>query len=332
MDGDAAGTGSPETRGRRTDGPRARASDQPPPVPGSDRRGECRRPSGRKRLGGTGQASGPDQGRGRALVRSEHPRPAQAHGPAQAEQRRAHQGLPAADRGARSDPSLGHRDQPRRVGNRPPTRPRTARGRGPWPAPRHPDPAQGQHRDGRPDGDDRGLARPGRQSGPSRRGRRRPAPRRRRGHPRQDQPFRVGQLPRVHPGRLPGRPVPQRLERPWRVYPRSVRARLGSVWVELGIGRRPGRQPVRRGDRNRDRRLGRLPGRQQRRRRPEADARAGLAAGDHPDRPQPGHGRPDGPDRDRRGTPAQRDEVTIRAGEGRTTCPATTPASCDAAL
>ena len=40
--------------------------------------------------------------------------------------------------------------------------------------------------------------------------------------------------------------------------------------------------------------------RQRRRRRAQADARAGLPGRDHPDRPQPGHRRADGPDRDRR--------------------------------
>ena len=37
---------------------------------------------------------------------------------------------------------------------------------------------------------------------------------------------------------------------------------------------------------------------------------------DHPDRPQPGHGRSDGPLGDRRRPPAQRDEVAVRAGQG----------------
>ena len=220
-----------------------------------------------------------------------------------------------------SDPRRGDRDEPGRVGDRPATRPGATPRARPWAAPRDPDPAQGQHRDRRRHGDDGRLARPRRQPRPARRhGRRAPAGGRR-GHPRQGEPVGVGQLPRLRPGGLPGRPVPQRLERAGRLHPRPVRPRLGPVRLELGLGCRAGRQPVRRGGRHRDRRVGRMPGRQQRDRRAQADPRAGVAAGDHPDRPQPGHRRADGPDRDRRGDHAQRDEVAVRAGEGASPAP-----------
>ena len=56
-----------------------------------------------------------------------------------------------------------------------------------------------------------------------------------------------------------------------------VRARLGPVRVELGLGGRARRQPVRGRGRHRDRRLDRLPGRRQRDRRAQADGRAGRA-------------------------------------------------------
>ena len=65
----------------------------------------------------------------------------------------------------------------------------------------------------------------------------------------------------------------QRLERARRLHAQSVRPRLRPVRIELGLGRRGGRQPVRRRGRHRDRRVDRLPGRQQPRGRAEADAR-----------------------------------------------------------
>ncbi len=145
---------------------------------------------------------------------------------------------------------------------------RAGRRRPARPAPRHPHPAQGQHRHRRPamqttagslalvgapaPRDARVVAR-------LRRGRR--------GDPRQDQPERVGQLPRLQ--------LVQRLERPRRPDPQPLRARPQPLRLELGLGGGGGGQPRRRRPRHRDRRLDRLPGLDQRHRRHQADGGAG---------------------------------------------------------
>ena len=229
---------------------------------------------------------------------------------------RADRGVPAADRTTRSPPPRGHRDEPRGAWRSPTVgATRTAGRAGPRSPARDPGPAQGQHRDQRRDGDDGRFAGPGRQPGPPRRHDRRPAAGGRRGHPGQGQPVRVGQLPRARPARgQGGRPLPQRLERARRVHPQPVRPRRGSVRLELGLGGRGGRQPVRRRDRDRDRRLDRLPGGQQCGRRAQADGRAGLPGRDDPDLAQPGHRRADGPDRDRRRDHARCPALAVRLG------------------
>ena len=86
-----------------------------------------------------------------------------------------------------------------------------------------------------------------------------------RGHPRQDQSQRVGQLPIDA--------LVERLERTRRADAQSVRARPQSVGLELGIGRRGRREPRRGRDRHRDRRIDRLAVEQQRARRHQADGR-----------------------------------------------------------
>ena len=96
------------------------------------------------------------------------------------------------------------------------------------PAPRDPGPGQGQHRHERRDGDDRRLAGPRRQPRPARCAAGGPAARGGRGHPRQGQPVRMGQLPWAGPARGQGcRPPSQRLERAWRLHPQPVPARPG---------------------------------------------------------------------------------------------------------
>ena len=156
-----------------------------------------------------------------------------------------------------SAPRRGHRDQPAGDRDRGPARRRTATPSRARSAPRHPGPGQGQHRDRRPDGDDRRFA------GAASAAASRPMPTlvaspsaRRRRHPRQGEPLGMGQLPRVHPGRFP-----ERLERPRRVHPQPVRARLGPVRVELRIGRRRRREPLLGDGRVGDRRLDPLSGR-----------------------------------------------------------------------
>ena len=122
-----------------------------------------------------------------------------------------------------------------------------------------------------------------------RRGRRRPA--------RQGQPERVGQHPLD--------PLVQRLERARRAVPQSVRARPQPLRLELGLGGGGLRQLRRGRGRHRDRRLDRLPGVGQRRRRDQADRRAGEPRGHHPDLPHAGHRRPALPHGGRRGGAAR---------------------------
>ena len=145
------------------------------------------------------------------------------------------------DRGGRppgADAPGGPRGQPRRPGDRRPTR-RGAQGRqGPRSAPRDPRPDQGQHRDRRPHADDGRLARARRRGSRDGRPHRPAAARRGRGDPRQDEPLRVGELPLDA--------LLERLERPRRAVPQPVRARPRSVGLELRLGGRGGGEPLRR--------------------------------------------------------------------------------------
>ena len=118
-------------------------------------------------------------------------------------------------------------------------------------AARRPGPDQGQHRHRRPDDDHRRLAGAGRRDrGAGRRVAARAA-RGGRGDPREGEPERVGELPLD--------PLVERLERARRAVPQPLRARPQPVRLELGLGRRGRRQPVRGRGRHRDRRLDRLP-------------------------------------------------------------------------
>ena len=83
-----------------------------------------------------------------------------------------------------------------------------------WPAPWHSGDREGQHRHGRPDGDDGRLPRARRQQRAPRRADRRPPPRRRCHRARQGQPVRVGELPRIR--------AVQRMERPRWLHPQPV--------------------------------------------------------------------------------------------------------------
>ena len=134
-------------------------------------------------------------------------------------------------------------------------------------AARRPDPDQGQHRHRRPHGDHGRLAGAGRIAGGARRLPRRASARRRRRHPRQDQPERVGELPLDA--------VDERLERSRRPDAQPLRARSQLLRLELRLGRRRRREPLRRRDRHRDRRLDRLPRDHQRARRAQAHGRPG---------------------------------------------------------
>ena len=145
-------------------------------------------------------------------------------------------------------------------------------------AARHPGADQGQHRHRRP----HARPPPGRwrwraRSPPQRRVRRRAAARGGRGHPRQDEPERVGQLPLARVDRAAGAAAAARRE--------SLRARPQPVRVELGLRRGDRREPLRRGASARRptarscarRRRTALVGHQ-------ADGRPGEPHGHHPDR------------------------------------------------
>ncbi len=133
--------------------------------------------------------------------------------------------------------------------------------------------------------------------------------------PGQDEPERVGELPRLPATGLHFRhELPERLERPRRVHARPVSARLRSVRIELWLRRRAGGQHVRRGSWQRDRWIHRVPGRQQRDRRPQANDRAHQPGRNHPDRPQPGLRRTDDANGDRRRDHAERHALAVRTG------------------
>ena len=113
--------------------------------------------------------------------------------------------------------------------------------------------------------------------------RRRAAARCRRRDPRQDQHERMGQLPL--------QPLVERLERTRRAGAEPLRPRPESLRIELGLGRRRGREPLRGGRGHRDRRLDRLPLGRARARGHQADGRPGEPRRHHPHRAQPGHRR-----------------------------------------
>ena len=241
----------------------------------------------------------------------------------------SHRALSGADRGARPRVAQRARDQPRCARHRPRARSGTQGGPGARPAPRHSGPAQGQHRHRRPDEDDGRLAGA---EGRSRRATRRwrAAARGGRGDPRQDQPQRVGELPRPA--------VDQRLERPRRPDPQSVRAGpqpCGSARAPASRRRRasaPSRSAPRPTARSSARR-------QQRGGRHQAHGRTGQPRRHHPDLAQPGHRRTDGAHRRRRGRGAvaltaadPRDAATggEAAPSKRTTPSTSTPTACTA--
>ena len=147
-------------------------------------------------------------------------------------------GLPRAHRRhrpARPGDQRDHRAQSRRARDRRRARPRAPREGRARPAARHPGAAQGQHRHGGPDAHHRRLARARRVDRAARRVRRRAPARGRLRDPRQDQPERVGELPR--------RALDQRLERARRPDAQSVRARSQHERLELGLGRGDRGQP-----------------------------------------------------------------------------------------
>ena len=109
-----------------------------------------------------------------------------------------------------------------------------------------------------------------------RRTRRRPqAARGRGGHPRQDEPERVGQLPRLQ--------LDQRLERPRGADEEPLRPRPQSFWLQLRFRRGRRREPVRCRNRNGDGWVDRQPVVGLRYRRAQADGRPRQPRRDHPD-------------------------------------------------
>ncbi len=90
-------------------------------------------------------------------------------------------------------------------------------------------------------------------------------------------------------GELPLVPLGERVVGPGRPGQQPVRARPQPVRVELRLRRGHVGQPVRSGDRHRDRRLDRVPGGRQRRGRDQTDPRADEPGGGRADRGLPGH-------------------------------------------
>ena len=217
---------------------------------------------------------------------------------------RPHRGAEHAGAGAAG----GDRDQPGGAGDRRRARRRAARQGSARASPRHPDPAQGQHRHRRPHDHHRRLARPRRLDPGPRRLRRRAAARGRRGPARQGEPLRVGQLPLL--------PLHQRLEQPRRPVPEPLRARPQPLGLQLGLGRRGRGQPLRRRRGLGDRRLDRLPVVDLRHRRHQADGRPAQPGGSDPDLPHAGHGRSHGPHRRRRRHSPGRHDRRRRARRG----------------
>ena len=217
-----------------------------------------------------------------------------------------HAALPGSDRRAESAARRGDRDESRGDSHRP----RAGCGAQPGSRARaaawHPRADQGQHRHQRLDADDGGVARAGRLAGSARCADRRGAPHGRRDHPRQGEPQRVGEFPRL--------PLDQRLERSRR---HSRATRTTSPWIPPGHPRgrpSPLRPTYRDRGRHGDGRVDHLPGCRERDRRPQADARPRVAGGHHPDRPLAGHRGPDVPDGHRRRAAARCPAVAVRRG------------------
>ena len=176
-----------------------------------------------------------------------------------------HRGLSRAPRGhgpAGSGAAFNDRDQPGRACHRGRTRRRASGQRSARAAPRHSGRAQGQPRHPRPDDHHRGVARPRRLHPAARLLRRGTPARRRRDHPGQAQHERMGLLPRGAGD--------QRLERPGRPVQEPLRPRPQPVRVQLRLGNRGLRQPLRADRRHRDRRLHHVPLLQQRHRGDQA--------------------------------------------------------------
>ena len=203
-------------------------------------------------------------------------------------------------------------------------------GRRPRAAARDPRPGQGQHRHERRDGDDRRLAGARRQPRPARRADR-GAPARRPARSSSARPT----CPNGRTSAVWSRPAVTDAG----LHLNGWSARGGFTRNPYGLGRdpcgsssgsavAPGRQPVRGRDRHRDRRLDRLPVGAQRDRRAQADGRAGRPGRHHPDLAQPGHGRADGPDRDRRRDHAQRPALAVRRGRRPSAAARLPAASC----
>ena len=262
-----------------------------------------RRFGGRLRSGERVRAEARRQARCPELpIRERHDRRAageDAGGWAQLEE--ALRGLPRAHRGDRPPRAVAsrrHRDEPRSAGDRRHARRRAQVGEYSRAVARHSGPREGQHRDRRPDGDQRRIAGVGRGRRAARCLPRRAAAGRGRGALGQDEPERVGELPLDA--------VVERVERPRRPVPEPLRARSQPVRLELRHRRRDRRQSRGRRRRHRDRRLDRLPCGGQLAGRHQADARARLPIRHRPDRPQPGHGRADGAHRRGRGRAPRR--------------------------
>ena len=235
------------------------------------------------------------------------PRAAVAHAQGRSHERHVDAGLSRSNRALERFPQRRDRGQSRREIDRAATRPRAQARTRARPAARNPRAREGQHRDGRRDGDHRRIARARRKPRACRRSDRAPVACRRRGDPRQGEPVGMGQLPRLR--------AVQRLVGARRFHARSLSAQRRSVRLELGVGRRGGGRAVQRRRGHRDRRVGRVPVGQQRDRRPQTDARCAVGRRHHPDCSQPGHCRTDGPPRRRRRDPARCDARTYRPAQ-----------------
>ena len=162
------------------------------------------------------------------------------------------------------------------------------------PAARHPGAAQGQHRHRRPHDDHRRLARARGLAAAARRPRRRPAARGRRRHPRQDQPLASGRTSARRARRRAGAAAAA-----------SAATRTRSTATRAARAR--ARAPPSRRTSPRSRSAPRPTARSSARRRPAASSgikpTVGLVsrAGIIPIAGTPGHGRPDGAHRGRRG-------------------------------
>ena len=214
-----------------------------------------------------------------------------------------HREVSRPHRGARPQgpgAARGPRDQPGRARDRRCAR-RGAQGRkGARPAARHPDPDQGQHRHRRPDDDHGRLAGAGgldsgRDAFVAAR-------------LRDGGAVLLGKTNLSEWANFRSTHSSQRLERPRRPVPQPLRARPQPLRARAPARRAAVAASLLRGrGRHRDRRLDRLPVDNVRPGRDQADARPGQPRRHHPDRPQPGHRRPDGAHGRRCGGPARGD-------------------------